>query len=58
MACGADLIATRNHEDYAGAPILAAAPGEGLKILPEGGQARRIWVNRSSTSGSRPGSER
>jgi predicted nucleic acid-binding protein len=33
MACGADLIATRNHRDYAGAPIRAAAPGEILKIL-------------------------
>jgi hypothetical protein len=33
MACGADLIATRNHKDYAGAPIRAAAPGEVLKIL-------------------------
>ena len=33
MARGADLIATRNHKDYAGAPIRAAAPGEILKIL-------------------------
>ena len=23
MACGADVIATRNHRDYAGAPIRA-----------------------------------
>jgi hypothetical protein len=33
MACGADLIASRNHKDYAGAPIRAAAPEEVLKIL-------------------------
>jgi len=33
MACGADLIETRNHKDYAGAPIRATAPGEVLKIL-------------------------
>jgi predicted nucleic acid-binding protein len=37
MACCADLIATRNHKDYAGAPIRAATPGEVLKILREGG---------------------
>jgi predicted nucleic acid-binding protein len=33
IACGADVIATRNHKDHAGAPIRAAAPGEVLKIL-------------------------
>lgn len=33
MACGADLIATRNHRDYAGGPIRAAAPGEVLRLL-------------------------
>jgi predicted nucleic acid-binding protein len=33
MACGVDLIATRNRRDYASAPIRAAAPGEVLKIL-------------------------
>jgi predicted nucleic acid-binding protein len=33
LACGADLIATRNHGDYAGAPIRAASPGEVHKIL-------------------------
>ena len=33
IACGADLIATRNYKDYAGAPIRAAAPGEVLKLL-------------------------
>ena len=32
IACGADLIATRNRRDYAGAPIRAVAPGEVLKI--------------------------
>jgi predicted nucleic acid-binding protein len=40
MACGADLIATRNHRDYAGAPIRAAAPGEVLRILREDGEGR------------------
>ena len=33
VACGADVIATRNHKDYAGAPIRVAAPGEVLKSL-------------------------
>ena len=33
MACGADLIATRNHRDYLGAPIRVAAPGEILKMV-------------------------
>lgn len=33
MACDADLIATRNHRDHAGAPIRAAAPGEVLRTL-------------------------
>jgi hypothetical protein len=33
MACGADLIATRNHKDDSGVPIRAAAPREVLKIL-------------------------
>ena len=42
MACGADLIATRNHKDYAGAPIRAAAPGEVLKILTEHNQHQTL----------------
>ena len=33
MACGADLIATRNNKDYAGSPIPAMAPADILKIL-------------------------
>ncbi len=33
MACQADLIATRNHRDYVGAPIRVAAPGDVLKLL-------------------------
>jgi predicted nucleic acid-binding protein len=32
MACGADLIATRNHRDYQGAPVRVASPGEVLKL--------------------------
>jgi predicted nucleic acid-binding protein len=33
MACHADLIATRNHKDYTGAPIQAVAPGEVVEVL-------------------------
>lgn len=33
MACGADLIATRNHRDYAGAPIRVAPPREVLEMV-------------------------
>jgi len=33
IACGADLIATRNHRDYRAAPIRVAAPGEILKMV-------------------------
>ena len=33
VACGADVIATRNHRDYGGAPVRAVAPAEVLKIL-------------------------
>ena len=33
MACGAEVIATRNHRDYAGAPIHAASPVDVLKML-------------------------
>ncbi len=33
VACGADVIATRNLRDYAGAPIRAASPAQVIRML-------------------------
>ena len=33
LACGAEVIATRNVRDYAGAPVRAATPASLVKLL-------------------------